>query len=150
MQTDPNWAVPYRTEPCRTVPYHAVEKRHKAFSSHPADPSNLQPVMHQSKIAVETKCNSIKIEFLNIRSLKNNSFLINDLITTNNLDFMFLNETWLEDTCSATVLNETAPPNFNFISVCRTVRRGGGLAAIFKDFYQSLPITLVLVVMSKQ
>ncbi len=26
--TDPNWAVPYRTEPCRTVPYHAVEKRH--------------------------------------------------------------------------------------------------------------------------
>ncbi len=29
MQTGPNWAVPYRTEPCRTVPYHAVEKRHK-------------------------------------------------------------------------------------------------------------------------
>ncbi len=28
MQTNPNWAVPYRTEPCRTVPYHAVEKRH--------------------------------------------------------------------------------------------------------------------------
>ncbi len=32
MQTDPNWAVPYRTEPCRTVPYHAVEKRHKTHS----------------------------------------------------------------------------------------------------------------------
>ncbi len=92
--------------------------------------------MDQSKIAVETKFNFIKLEFLNIRSLKNVSFLINDLITTNNLDFMFLNETWLEDTCSATVLNETAPPNFNFTSVCRTVMRGGGLAAIFKDFYQ--------------
>ncbi len=62
--------------------------------------------------------------------------MINDLITTNNLDFMFLNETWLEDSCSATVLNETAPPNFNFISVCRTVRRGGGVAALFKDVYQ--------------
>ncbi len=49
---------------------------------------------------------------------------------------MFLNETWLEDSCSATVLNETAPPNFNFISVCRTVRRGGGVAALFKDVYQ--------------
>ncbi len=78
----------------------------KAFSSRTADPSNLRPVMHQSKIAVETKCNSIKLAFLNIRSLKNLSLLINDLITTNNLDFMFLNETWLEDTCSATVLNE--------------------------------------------
>ncbi len=62
--------------------------------------------------------------------------MINDLITTNNLDFMFLIETWLEDNCSATVLTETAPPNFNFISVCRTVRRGGGVAALFKDVYQ--------------
>ncbi len=92
--------------------------------------------MHQSKIAVETKCNSIKLAFLNIRSLKNKSFVISDLITTNNLDFMFLIETWLEDNCSATVLTETAPPNFNFISVCRTVRRGGGVAALFKDVYQ--------------
>ncbi len=47
---------------------------------------------------------------------------------------MFLNETWLEDSCSATVLTETAPPNFNCIRVCRTVRRGGG--ALFKDVYQ--------------
>ncbi len=62
--------------------------------------------------------------------------MINDLITTNNLDFMFLIETWLEDNCSATVLTETAPPNFNFISVCRTVRRDGGVAALFKDVYQ--------------
>ncbi len=92
--------------------------------------------MHQSKIAVETKCNSIKLAFLNTRSLKNKSFVINDLITTNNLDFMFPIETWLEDNCSATVLTETAPPNFNFISVCRTVRRGGGGAALFKDVYQ--------------
>ncbi len=49
---------------------------------------------------------------------------------------MFLNETWLEYTCIATVLNETAPPNFNLISVCRTVRRGGGVAAMFKYAYR--------------
>ncbi len=112
------------------------DRRSKAFSSRTADPSNLRPVTHQSKIAVETKCNSIKLAFLNTRSLKNKSFVINDLITTNNLDFMFLIETWLEDNCSATVLTETAPPNFNLISVCRTVRRGGGVAALFKDVYQ--------------
>ncbi len=62
--------------------------------------------------------------------------MINDLKTTNNLDLMFLIETWLEDNCSATVLTETAPLNFHFISVCRTVRRGGGVAALFKDVYQ--------------
>ncbi len=112
------------------------DRRSKAFKRRTADPSNLRPVMHQSKIAVETKCNSLKLAFLNTRSLKNKSFVINDLITTNNLDFMFLIETWLEDNCSATVLTETASPNFNFISVCRTVRRGGGVAALFKDVYQ--------------
>ncbi len=42
------------------------ERKSKASSSRTADPSNLQPVMHQSKIAVETKCNSIKLAFLNI------------------------------------------------------------------------------------
>ncbi len=36
------------------------DRRSKAFSSRTADPSNLRPVMHQSKIYVETKCNSIK------------------------------------------------------------------------------------------
>ncbi len=46
------------------------DRRSKAFSSRTADPSNLRPVMHQSKIAVETKCNSIKLAFLNTRSLK--------------------------------------------------------------------------------
>ncbi len=56
------------------------DRRSKAFSSCTADPSNLRPVMHQSKIAVETKCNSIKLAFLNTRSLKNKSFVINDLI----------------------------------------------------------------------
>ncbi len=106
----------------------SCDRKSKVFSSRTADPSNLRPVMHQSKIAVETTCNSIKLAFLNTRSLKNKTFLIND--------FMFLNETWLEDSCSATVLTETAPPNFNIISVCRTVRRGGGVAALFKDVYQ--------------
>ncbi len=119
----------------------SCDRKAKVFSSRTADPSNLRPVKHQSKIAVETTCNSIKLAFLNIRSLKNKSFLINDLITTNNLDFMFLNETWLEDSCSATVLNETAPPNFNFTSVFRTVMRGGGVAALFKDVYQSKQVS---------
>ncbi len=49
----------------------SCDRKSKAFSSRTADPSNLRPVMHQSKIAVETKCNSIKLAFLNIRSLKN-------------------------------------------------------------------------------
>ncbi len=55
------------------------DRKSKAFSSRTADPSNLRPIMHQTKIAVETKSNAIKLAFFNIRSLKNKSFLINDL-----------------------------------------------------------------------
>ncbi len=106
----------------------------KAFSRRTADPSNLQPVMHRSKIAVET------MQFHQVSIFKHSltkKKIISDQWINNHkqLDFMFLNETWLEDSCNA-VLTETAPPNLNCISVCRTVRRGGGVAALFKDVYQ--------------
>ncbi len=41
----------------------SCDRKSKAFSSRTADPFNLRSVMHQSKIAVETKCNSIKLAF---------------------------------------------------------------------------------------
>ncbi len=48
----------------------------------------------------------------------------------------------VEDSCSATVLNETVPHSFTFTSVCRTVRRGGGAVALFKDVYQCKQVSL--------
>lgn len=43
---------------------------------------------------------------------------------------MFLNEAWLDDSWSATILNESSPPNFTYISVCRTGKEGGEIAAL--------------------
>ena len=117
------------------------DRKSKAFKSRTANPSNLVPITRQTKIAVGTESKTVKLALLNIRSLKNKSLLVNDLITTYNLDFMFLNETWLEDSCSATILNETSPPNFTFMSVCRAGRKGGGVAALFKDVYQCKQIS---------
>ncbi|KAK0139908.1 hypothetical protein N1851_023184 [Merluccius polli] len=53
-----------------------------------------------------------------------------------NLIFLFLTETWLEQNYSATILIETAPPNINFLDVCRSGKRGGGVAVIFKNVFQ--------------
>jgi len=50
-----------------------------------ADPFNLRPIMCQYRIAVGIKSIAIKLAFYNIRYKKS------DLITTNNLDFMFIN-----------------------------------------------------------
>lgn len=66
---------------------------------------------------------------LNVRSLLNKTFLINDLILDNSIDFMFLTETWLGSDGPA-ALNEASPPGFNYLHSFRNGRRGGGTATI--------------------
>lgn len=78
---------------------------------------------------------------LNVRSLTNKSFLVNDLISNHNLDFTLLTETWL-DRNGTVALIETAPPNFKFIQTTRSDKRGGGIAAVFSDIYSCKEIPL--------
>ncbi len=54
---------------------------------------------------------------------------INDLILDNNIDFMFLTETWLVTDGPASLL-ETSPPNYNFSYSSRTAKKGGSTATI--------------------
>ena len=49
---------------------------------------------------------------LNVRSLLNKSFVINDLILDNNIDCLFLTETWL-GVDTPVILTEASPPNFD-------------------------------------
>lgn len=51
-------------------------------------------------------------------------------MSTHNLNFISLTETWL-DKNGAITLFETAPPNFCFIHTIRSDKRGGGIAAVF-------------------
>ena len=62
----------------------------------------------------------IKMAVLNVRSLLNKSFIINNLILDKHLDSILLTETWLGT--DAPVLTEASPPNFNFLFSTR----GGG------------------------
>lgn len=76
---------------------------------------------------------NLKLAVLNVRSLSNKSFLINNLISSYNLDFMFLTETWLDKNTGNVVLTESAPPNYKFESETRENKKGGGVCAIFRD-----------------
>ena len=69
---------------------------------------------------------------LNVRSLLNKSFIINNVILDNNLDSILLTETWL-GTDAPVVLTEASPPNFNFLFSTRGGQKGGGTASITKD-----------------
>lgn len=58
---------------------------------------------------------------LNIKSLLNTTFVINNLnliLIANNIDRMFLTETWFSTDGQATLI-EASPPNYNFTYSCR-------------------------------
>ena len=77
---------------------------------------------------------------LNVRSLLNKTFIINDLILDNNIDCMFLTETWLSTDGPATLL-EASPPNYKFSFSLRTGKRGGGTATIISAAFSYKNIT---------
>ena len=61
---------------------------------------------------------------LNVRSLSNKTFVLNDFILTANLDFMFLTESWLQ-TNDYTQLVELCPPDYDCFNQPRGHGRGG-------------------------
>lgn len=50
---------------------------------------------------------------LNVRSLTNKTFIVNDIITSHRLDCILLIETWLDETGSKELI-EASPSNFSF------------------------------------
>ncbi len=70
------------------------DRRSKAFKRRTADPSNLRPVMHQSKIAVETVILCIILFYLTVLNFILNQFLYHFkfpyFIIFNSLLFHFL------------------------------------------------------------
>ena len=75
----------------------------------------------------------IKFGLLNVRSLNNKSFLVNDLITENKLDCICLVETWLNNDTATAIMIETCPPDYSFHQLPRRNRRGGGVAVVFSS-----------------
>ncbi len=98
--------------------------------------ANLLSIACQPRNSPVSPVISTRLALLNIRSLANKSLLVNDIIMTYNLDFLLLSETWLTECSCDTILNEAAPKNFSFMKKCRSGKKGGGVAAIFKSLFQ--------------
>ena len=95
--------------------------------------SNLQYVKCESQLLGQN-AQVTKSALLNIRSITNKSYLINDFITAHGLYFMLLTETWLNECSAETILIESALPSF--INVLRAGKKGGGVPALCDDFFQ--------------
>ncbi|XP_078542109.1 uncharacterized protein LOC144827815 [Lissotriton helveticus] len=68
---------------------------------------------------------------LNCRSMIKHKSEIHDLLLNNDVDTLFLTETWLEESSSPDIL-EAIPPNYCLLRIDRYKQRGGGLALICK------------------
>ncbi|KAA0724041.1 putative RNA-directed DNA polymerase from transposon X-element [Triplophysa tibetana] len=75
----------------------------------------------------------LKFGLLNIRSLNPKAVIVNEMITENSFDILCLTETWLKPN-DYFGLNESTPPSYGYIHEPRPVGRGGGVAAIFRDY----------------
>ena len=65
--------------------------------------------------------------------------MCHNLITSEELDFFIITETWLtQEDCSALI--EATPPEFTFMHRPRLSGRGGGVAVIYKKHFKCTPI----------
>lgn len=69
---------------------------------------------------------------LNARSIANKSFMVNDLVLSKKLEFLFLNKPWQRD-MELDPLIKLCPKDCTFISLPRLSGNGGGLAAAFRS-----------------
>lgn len=117
-----------------TSQWHGIKYYYKHIPSN-TRAGNLKVINVQPKqiSSPDVHVQQIKLALLNVRSLNNKTFLVNDLMKENNLDCICLVETWLNNDTATAIMIETCPPNYSFHQLPRKNRRGGGVAAIFSS-----------------
>lgn len=75
-----------------------------------------------------------KMALLNVRSLSNKTFILNNFITSLDLDFLLLTEIWLTNE-EHTLFHELCPLNYKYFSKPRLSGRSGGIAVVFKECF---------------
>lgn len=93
------------------------------------DHKNLRSLRHVNRLVKDVI--PTKLALTNARSVVNKTFILNDFITTNDLDFFFISETWLK-VGDLSPLSELLPEGYVYLNSPRPSGRGGGLMTIYK------------------
>ncbi len=100
--------------PCREVASgFKIIRRHskmRGVNSNNLHSLEYVPPTYRNETSVDL---SVKLALTNIRSITNKTFLINDLISSHGLDFLFMTETWLNEG-DRDSLAEASPCDFFF------------------------------------
>ena len=77
--------------------------------------------------------NSFSFGYINARSVKNKTLIINDFVTENNFDAFLLSETWLCELGTEVEINELTPPGYSFIHCPRPSGNYGGVGILYRS-----------------
>ncbi len=88
--------------------------------------------VQQIKNVYNTEKQMIKLGLLNIRSLSMKALFVNDMITDQKLDVLYLTETWLKPD-KFIILNESTPQDYCYKTEQRPNGKGRGVATIYSN-----------------
>ncbi len=107
-------------------------------SASPSNRSSQRSLIHltgrncQSISSSKSSASYCHAALLNCRSISDKAPYLNEFITDNSLDILFLTETW-QVPDDFLQLNILTPHGFKYLSRPRLHGRGGGLAVIYRD-----------------
>ena len=85
------------------------------------------------QISPETpKKKDLKLSLLNIRSVRQKTSAVIDIVNDLQLDMFAITETWLQQNGDGVLLSELTPHNFHFLHMPRA-SRGGGVGLLFRQ-----------------
>ena len=139
LSDTPTWCSIYAPTPTHnTIP---VIITHRPNISQPKQfrrPFNLTVLNTDSFIS---PCHSLLNGCLwNARSITSKSLIVNNFITSHELDFMFLVETWQDTDVH---LIEACPPGYSFWNGCRSSGKGGGGWLLFIELVSNAPLLIL-------
>ena len=95
-----------------------------------ADQKNLINVNRQ---VFRDKCS---IALINARSIRSNSDIINEFLSSGNADIVAFTETWIKKSHADIYMNEITPENSSFLHVDRPDRNGGGVELLCPNHFK--------------
>ena len=82
------------------------------------------------------KC-SPNVAMINARSVRNKTLTINEDIIEHEWDVLAITETWLKKTGDEVIVAELTPPGYTFQHVARASGRGGGVATVHRNTFNT-------------
>ena len=82
----------------------------------------------------------LKFAHINVQSCRNKTVQIQEFITDNEFDVLFMTETWLYDQGDEVYITDMTPDGYQIYSFPRCGRRGGGIALVSKSSLKSISV----------